>query len=124
MQLILRRSPAPEKLVEGESLLLSWDSLEEGAPTTSAMLDIFIKCLQLQQRKASTYGEAFRSQGYMGNVARVLSKVSRLKKMLWSDVVVSDSDETVEDTARDLINLAVFFLINREDRNKWGNDRV
>lgn len=93
---------------------------EEGYATQQRLLEIFSACLELQNRKAQTYGSAFRSQGYMGNVARVLSKVARLKKMLWRDFQVSDAEESVLDTALDLINLAAFFIINYNDKNKWG----
>lgn len=95
---------------------------EQGYETQQRLLEIFSACLELQNRKAQTYGSAFRSQGYMGNVARVLSKVARLKKMLWRDFQVEDSEESVMDTALDLINLAAFFIINYTDRNKWGDN--
>jgi hypothetical protein len=93
----------------------------EGFETQQRLAAIFEKCLDLQVRKASTYGDAFRSQGYMGNVARVLSKASRLKKMVWRDWPIEDSEEPVMDTVHDLINLAGFFIINYSDRNKWGH---
>lgn len=93
----------------------------EGYTTQQDMLGIFETALSLQRQKASTYGEAFRSQGYMGNVARVLSKVSRLRNMVWRDDQFEDSLESIEDTMLDLINLSAFFLINRRIRNKWGN---
>lgn len=94
-----------------------------GDSTTALMLEVFAKCITLQRRKARTYGEAYRSQGYMGNVARVLSKASRLKNMVWTDGTfqTEDSEETVMDTMYDLINLASFFIINYMDRNKWGH---
>ena len=95
---------------------------EQGSATTAKLLDIFGRCVDLQRRKAQTYGEAFRSQGYMGNVARVLSKSARLKNMVWRDFGIEDSEETVLDTVYDMINLAAFFVINYTDRNKWGND--
>lgn len=99
------------------------DPAEEGSITTVRMLEVFALCLQLQQRKALTYGEAYRSQGYMGNVARVLSKSARLKKMLWQDSwkQLEDSDESVMDTMLDLINLSAFFIINWMEGNKWGS---
>jgi hypothetical protein len=92
-----------------------------GDATTALMLEVFGQCITLQRRKALTYGDAFRSQGYMGNVARVLSKVARLKNMVWRDWSIEDTEETIEDTAFDLINLAAFFILNRRDRNKWGD---
>lgn len=94
----------------------------KGDSTTIAMMEIFGRCVTLQREKALTYGEAFRSQGYMGNVARVLSKVARLKNMVWRDVSIESSEESVLDTVSDLINIAAFFIINYNDGNKWGHD--
>lgn len=103
----------------GEPIKLDYS--RQGDGTTALILGIFERCIVLQKRKAETYGEAYRSQGYMGNVARVLSKVSRLRNMVWRDVGIESSEESVEDTAFDLINLAAFFLINYMVKNKWGN---
>lgn len=95
--------------------------LAEGDATTAQLLDIFAECIVLQRQKTQTYGEAWRSQGEMGNVARVLSKVARLRKMCWTFNQIDSATESVEDTLLDLINLAGFTLINRRDRNKWGH---
>lgn len=94
---------------------------QEGDDTTAKLLGIFAECIVLQREKGQTYGDAWRSQGEMGNVARVLSKVARLKKMLWTSNQIASADEPVEDTLLDLINLAGFTLINRRTGNKWGN---
>lgn len=94
----------------------------EGDATTAKLLDIFAEAIVLQRRKTLTYGDAWRSQGEMGNVARVLSKVARLRKMCWTSNQIASADESVEDTLLDLINLAGFMLINRRTGNKWGND--
>lgn len=103
------------------------DGDEEGAEnyeTQQRLVKLFEKALQLQQEKALTYGDAYRSQGYMGNVARVLSKVARVRNMLWRDsfiaTVHTSVHESVEDSLLDLINLAGFTLINLNDGNKWG----
>lgn len=93
----------------------------EGDVTTAHLLRIFSEAINLQRKKALTYGEAFRSQGYMGNVARVLSKAARLRRMLWLDFPIEDAEEPVQDTLLDLINLAGFLIINYRDRNRWGH---
>lgn len=93
----------------------------EGYATQQELLDFFQRAIRLQQGKARIYGEAFRSQGYMGNMARVLSKVARLRNMVWTDIEKRPPEETLEDTLLDLINLAGFMLINLTERNKWGN---
>lgn len=103
----------------GEEISLG---LREGDTTTVRMLEIFEECINLQRQKASTYGDAFRSQGYMGNVARVLSKAARLKNMVWTDAEFDSPGETTRDTVLDMINIACFFIINKTDRNKWGRE--
>jgi len=70
--------------------------------------------------KSFQYGNAWQKQGWMGNLARVQSKVSRLKNMLWRDEEVHSNSEPVQDTLQDLIALAAFMLLNRGDQNKWG----
>lgn len=109
-------------MVDGDGAAILLDPAVEGSATTARMLEIFARCIQLQRKKAKTYGDAFRSQGYMGNVARVLSKSSRLKNILWNDFgqQLEDVEETTYDTLLDMINLACFVIINREDGNKWG----
>lgn len=71
--------------------------------------------------KNISYGDAWRSQGWMGNLARIMSKTSRLKNMLWQPFNTTDAKEPVEDTAADLIAILAFFLINYTEENRWGN---
>lgn len=100
------------------------DGVEEDAEnydTQRRLLAVFEKCLQLQEKKASAYGEAWRDQGYVGNLARVLSKVSRIRYMMWRDHEIESAEETRIDTFTDLINIAAFAILNLQDRNRWGN---
>ena len=81
---------------------------------------LLLGAIHLYRKKNQNYGEAWRSQGWVGNVARVLSKSARLKNMLWREDPINDEEETVQETLLDLINLAAFAIINMRDRNKWG----
>jgi hypothetical protein len=85
------------------------------------LAEVFLEAIDLVTMKDAHYGGAWRTQGYMGNVARVLSKVSRLKTMMWCD---EDPDEALEepimDTLVDLINLAAFTVVNLREGNRWG----
>lgn len=72
-------------------------------------------------RKAQMYGPAWREQGYMGNLARIMSKTSRLKNMLWRNMALESSEEPVTDTAQDLMALTAMFLANRQENNGWGD---
>jgi hypothetical protein len=77
-------------------------------------------------RKSVGYGDAWQAQGYMGNVARILSKASRLKNLMWREAPVTDHDidggeeESVVDNAIDLAALASFLVSNVEGKNRWG----
>lgn len=76
-------------------------------------------------RKSQGYGDAWRRQGYMGNLARVLSKSARLDNMLWCDVDQGmtdgpDTQESVTETLVDLGAMAAFTVANLEEGNRWG----
>lgn len=92
-----------------------------GASMAEAFAHEVDKILQIVLRKNEDYGDAWRQQGWMGNTARILSKTSRLKNLLWRDFQQRDMTESIEDTVQDLIALCVFFLINRGQGNKWGH---
>lgn len=111
----MKNQPSLKLVIEG-----GLEDTQDGYHTQIALLSIFESALQLQQRKQMGYGEAWRDQGYMGNVGRVLGKVSRLRNMLWRDIEVNGSSESIEDSLMDLIVLSGFALINRRERNKWG----
>lgn len=108
-------------LAEGQRLV-SFEETEGviGEGTVVALSQVFAEALFLAHRKAQTYRDTWSDQGYMGNVGRVLSKASRMRNMLWRDYPIDDI-ESVEDTLLDLVNLAAFTLINRRERNKWGD---
>lgn len=80
-------------------------------------------------RSKNAYGTAWRDQGYMGNIGRVLSKASRLRNLMWRDVPQGadfdmDQDgypETLLDTLKDLSALCAFAIANLEEGNRWGN---
>ncbi len=75
-------------------------------------------------RKSVGYGDAWERQGYMGNVARVLSKQSRIRNMCWTDsegTAVDPDDEDVLDTLIDLGALCAFAVANIEEGNRWGS---
>lgn len=79
--------------------------------------------------RKQAYGDAWREQGYMGNTARILSKASRLRNMMWRDggefhdgdsAGEDGSNESVLDTLLDLSALCAFAIANIEDGNRWG----
>lgn len=70
------------------------------------------------------YGDAWKRQGYMGNLARILSKAARLENMVWRDIndpnIQEDQTESVQDTLLDLSALCALMLANLEEGNRWG----
>jgi hypothetical protein len=92
----------------------------EGTSTLISMASVFDVALRLAHEKSFTYGDAWRRQGWMGNLARMMSKMSRLRQMLWTSHEIESSAEPTQDSALDLVNLAAFFVVNRSEENKWG----
>lgn len=96
-------------------------------PTVQGVAAYFEECTELVRTKNAMYGDAWKRQGYMGNLGRVLSKTARLEAMLWRDQGYADTaeeiketDESIEDTLRDLANLTAFMYRNYQDGNRWG----
>jgi hypothetical protein len=93
----------------------------EGEDTIHAMVNIFERCLNIALVKNQQYRGAWKKQGWMGNLARIMSKMERLKALCWVDGLVPYTGESVEDNLVDLINIAAFMEINFEDGNRWGS---
>jgi hypothetical protein len=91
-----------------------------GTETLIALANFYAHCLTVANTKSLTYGDAWRRQGWMGNLARMMSKMSRIKFMSWQDHAMESADESITDSAIDLANITGFFAINRSEDNKWG----
>jgi len=89
----------------------AWDAF------TAQVRDLIIK-------KSAGYGDAWQQQGYMGNLARILSKAARLENMLWRDYTLEtaqiDGGEAAMDTLQDLGALCAFMIANLDEGNRWG----
>lgn len=101
-------------------------------PTTAQTVAMFHdQALRLAVIKNRAYGDAWRKQGYVGNLARVLSKAERLRSLLWQDKVwvgtggdeSQQDEETVRDTLLDLANLCAMMAANVAAGNRWGDQR-
>lgn len=117
-----REALAAIEYIEGH-ITQPLDPEMEGYGTVAVAAAVFEDALNLIARKSVGYGDAWKEQGWMGNLARVMSKTRRLRNMLWRNVSenIPVDDESVEDNAMDLINLLAFLMINRRLDNKWGN---
>lgn len=91
------------------------------AKTVNAVASEMAVVLGIIAQKEMAYGSAWKAQGWVGNLARVLSKTSRLRNMLWREEELMDSKERVSDTLHDLTALAMFMAINIKENNKWGS---
>lgn len=84
---------------------------------------VFDEAVRLASAKNADYGDAWRDQGWRGNLSRVLEKAKRLKTLLWkangNDPRVA---ETTRETALDMINTLAFFIINQDAGMEWGNE--
>lgn len=99
-------------------------------PTTAQVVAMFHDAaLRLAVSKDQTYRKAWQRQGYMGNVGRILSKVERLRSMVWQDNVwittggeeAAEEEETLRDTLLDMANLCAFAAHNIAKGNRWGD---
>lgn len=84
------------------------------------------EAMRLLEMKEASYQEAWKDQGWIGNLARVLSKTSRLRNMLYKENVQVAGfplgDDSVENQLLDLMNLTAFMLINYRHGVKWGHE--
>lgn len=104
-------------------LVLYMPAATEGTVRVDGMWSLvafYNQCVRLVYKKNDLYANAWRSQGYMGNLARIMSKVARLKNMVWQDVQLESAEEPVSDTLYDLANITAFAGINHSEGNKWG----
>ena len=96
---------------------------QDGYRTVRLLLsatEVFAAALATMAAKDQHYGGAWREQGWRGNLARLMSKTARLRKMLWRQNVLSSTGEPVQDTIIDMINLCAFMQLNRMEGNEWG----
>lgn len=109
------------------TVTVDYEGVEPGAVVGDISTEQFAQVLQemanLYAEKTIGYGEAWREQGWMGNLARIMSKTARLRNMSWRRDPIENGKETTEDTLLDLANLSIFGLLNRRDGNFWGRQR-
>lgn len=96
--------------------------LLQGGAGLEAFVHVLEGAVNTYWQKELIYGGAWRKQGWMGNIARIMSKTARLQNMVWREFPLESVDEPVQDTLQDLINLAVFTLLNRGQDNRWGRE--
>lgn len=96
---------------------------QEGSVSLMQQAKVFEAALNIMAAKTKGYGNAWQDQGWMGNLARIMSKTSRLKNMLWQSFDMQSAEESTQDTLLDQINLSAFMVRNMAAGNRWGNGR-
>lgn len=86
--------------------------------------EVFAEAARLFGAKNLHYKDAWREQGWRGNLSRILEKAKRLRAMLWrgGNVLLNGSNEHPRETLLDIINTAAFCIINMEDGIEWGHE--
>lgn len=91
--------------------------------TLDQMKRVYEEALGLAATKNTDYGDAWRDQGWRGNLSRVFEKAKRLRTILWrSNVQPTAVQEGVRETAIDMINTLAFFIINLDAGVEWGDE--
>lgn len=84
---------------------------------------VFDEALRLAEIKNMDYGDAWRDQGWRGNLSRVFEKTKRLRNLLWrGDAQPAAVAEGTRETAIDLLNSIAFFIINSDSGVEWGHE--
>lgn len=92
--------------------------------TISGMRRIFDEALALAERKNNDYGDAWKENGWRGNIARIFEKTRRLRNLLWNgNPGAGQLDrETTRETAIDMMNTLAFFIMNQDRGVEWGHE--
>lgn len=91
--------------------------------TIDRMRRVFDEALNLAERKNHDYGDAWRDQGWRGNLSRVFEKSKRLRTLLWNGrAEAAQVRENVRETAIDQINTLAFFIMNHDAGVEWGDE--
>ena len=73
---------------------------------------IIEECKILSQSKNSDYSDEpllkFREKGI---IVRMTDKMCRMTNLIWNNNNISIKDEHIEDTARDIINYAIYLIM-------------
>lgn len=119
--------------LEVELLKAREDQVAHGDPMPlQDVRNVVGDALRLLEHKNQSYRDAWRKQGYMGNLGRLQSKAERLKNLLWRDAdgngyplppdrIGAEQAETVVDTLLDMVNLSAFMVVNWTAENRWGS---
>jgi predicted nucleotide modification protein, DUF1599 family len=95
-----------------------------GDHSRTQVWDTFGEALQLFDRKNADYGDAWRSNGWRGNLSRIFEKAQRVRNLAWRNDPRTPAvgDEAVIETLIDMLNTTAFAIINLRDGVEWGHE--
>lgn len=87
--------------------------------------DVYAKAIRVFDNKNTDYGDAWRRNGWRGNLSRVFEKADRVRNLVWraDPRVPAVGDEAAVETLRDMLNTIAFAIINLEEEVEWGGER-
>lgn len=85
---------------------------------------IFADALDLFARKNADYGDAWRRNGWRGNLSRIFEKADRVRHLVWraDPRVPAVGDEAAVQTLKDMLNTIAFAIINLEEEVEFGHE--
>lgn len=86
--------------------------------------DVFAKAIETFDKKNADYGDAWRTNGWRGNLSRIFEKVQRVRNLAWrpDPRVPAVGDEQVLETLQDLLNTTAFAIINMIEEVEYGHE--
>jgi hypothetical protein len=92
--------------------------------TRQDLWDIFTEAVQTFDKKNADYGDAWRRNGWRGNLSRIFEKADRVRNLAWrpDPRVPAVGDESVVETLRDMLNTIAFAIMNLEEEVEYGHE--
>lgn len=86
--------------------------------------DVYAKAMQVFDSKNADYGDAWRTNGWRGNLSRIFEKTQRVRNLAWrpDPRVPAVGDEQVLETLQDLLNTTAFAIINMVEEVEYGHE--
>jgi hypothetical protein len=86
--------------------------------------DVFAKAMETFDKKNADYGDAWKTNGWRGNLSRIFEKVQRVRNLAWrpDPRVPAVGDEQVLETLQDLLNTTAFAIINMIEEREYGHE--
>lgn len=95
-----------------------------GGNSRDQVWDVYAKAIQTFDQKNADYGDAWRTNGWRGNLSRIFEKVQRVRNLAWrpDPRVPAVGDEQVLETLQDLLNTTAFAIINMVEEVEYGHE--